>query len=150
MDPPDYPTTALDRLVRHFASKLEFETDPADVRADMSAGRRLILVDVRSDAAWQQGRIRGAVHLPARSIAARARHQIPLDAPLVTYCWGPGCNGATRGALAFAELGYRVREMIGGYEYWAREGFPIESDPGVIPLATDRLAAPVTSAECGC
>jgi len=144
------PTSAQDRLVRHFASKLTFETDPSDVHADMVTGRRFVLVDVRSDAAWSQGRIRGAVHLPARRIAAQARDQITVDTPVVTYCWGPGCNGATRGALAFAQLGYRVREMIGGYEYWAREGFPIENDSGVVPFATDRLTAPVTSALCGC
>ena len=46
--------------------------------------------------------------------------------PVVTYCWGPGCNGATKAALALSQLGYRVREMIGGIEYWIREGHPVE------------------------
>jgi rhodanese-related sulfurtransferase len=47
---------------------------------------------------------------------------VPAGTTVVTYCWGPGCNGATRAALAFARLGYPVKEMIGGYEYWVREG----------------------------
>ena len=50
--------------------------------------------------------------------------------PVVTYCWGPGCNGATRAALALAELGYQVKEMLGGFEYWAREGFAYETWEG--------------------
>jgi rhodanese-related sulfurtransferase len=150
MTSSDGPPPAQDGLVRHFASKLAFETDATDVRADMVAGRRFVLVDVRSDAAWRQGRIQGAVHLPAGRIAADAPGEIPLGTPVVTYCWGPGCNGATRGALAFAQLGYRVREMIGGFEYWAREGLPIENDSGVIPFATDRLTAPEPAAACGC
>ena len=42
------------------------------------------------------------------------------------YCWGPGCNGATRAALEFARLGHPVKEMLGGFEYWVREGLPLE------------------------
>ena len=48
------------------------------------------------------------------------------DAPLVVYCWGPGCNGATKLAHELAALGRPVKEMIGGFEYWAREGHPVE------------------------
>ena len=34
---------------------------------------------------------------------------------------GPGCNGATKAALTLVQSGYsRVRELIGGFEYWAR------------------------------
>ena len=42
------------------------------------------------------------------------------------YCWGPHCNGAARGGLRLAELGYRVKEMIGGIDGWRREGLPVE------------------------
>ena len=68
---------------------------------------------------------------------------------MVTYCWGPGCNGATRAALALAELGYRVREMLGGFEYWAREGLPVEAADGVTCAPADPLTAPADVA-CGC
>ena len=65
--------------------------------------------------------------------------------PVVTYCWGPGCNGATRAALALARLGYPVREMLGGIEYWTREGFPVETDAGLTSAEPDPLTVP-----CGC
>ena len=45
---------------------------------------------------------------------------------LVVYCWGPGCNGAHKAAAALSAHGRQVKEMIGGFEYWAREGQPIE------------------------
>lgn len=117
----------------YFASRLAFETDPSDVYAAQRSGERLTLVDVRGHDAWAQGRIRGAVHLPYREIAERAPSEIPRDTPIVVYCWSPGCNAGQKGALAFARLGYDVREMIGGYEYWVREGQPAENDHG--PLA---------------
>ena len=69
---------------------------------------------------------------------------------MVTYCWGPGCNGATRAALALSLLGYRVREMIGGFEYWAREGLPVETADGRHRPAVDPLTAPAAAVSCGC
>jgi hypothetical protein len=41
-------------------------------------------------------------------------------------------------------MGYRqVRELIGGFEYWAREGLAIETDDGRTRRAPDGLTAPV-------
>ena len=68
----------------------------------------------------------------------------------MTYCWGPGCNGATRAALAFARLGYRVKEMLGGYEYWVREGFDTQTASGVRGNAVDPLTAPASGLACAC
>lgn len=51
--------------------------------------------------------------------------------PVVVHCWGPGCDGATRAALALARLGFRVKEMLGGIEYWIREGYAVETAHGV-------------------
>ena len=136
--------------VAHFAARLRFETDPSDVRAAQVAGDRFVLVDSRGDAAWSQGRAVGAIHCPRARIAAEAAATIPPDMPVVVYCWGPGCNGGTKAALAFARLGYAVREMLGGFEYWAREGLPVETDDGRIVRAPDPLTAPVASVACDC
>ena len=142
--------TAQADLIAHFSAKLYFETDPSDVHAAIEDGESFVLVDTRGDVAWRQGRATGAVHLPTREIAERATSEISLDLPVVVYCWGPGWNGSTRAALEFARLGYRVREMIGGYEYWAREGYPIETDAGRIDREKDPLTAPLNSITCDC
>jgi rhodanese-related sulfurtransferase len=123
----------------HYTAKLALETDPSDVYAAQKAGERFVLVDVRGGDAWAQGRISGAVHMPYREIAARAVDEIEPDVPVVVYCWSPGCNAGAKGAVEFARLGYRVREMIGGYEYWVREGQPTENDEGPLPRQFDPL-----------
>jgi rhodanese-related sulfurtransferase len=92
----------------------------------------------------------GAVHLPTVDIPVRATDLLDAAVPVITYCWGPGCDGATRAALALARLGYHVKEMIGGIEYWTREGFPVEGADGVVRRAPDPLTAPVGSADCAC
>ena len=140
----------MNDAVAHFAARLRFETDPSDVRAAQLAGDRFVLVDSRGDAAWRQGRATGAVHLPTARITAEAARTIPADVPVVVYCWGPGCNGGTKAALAFAQAGYAVREMLGGFEYWAREGMPVETDDGPVARAADPLTAPVDAVSCAC
>jgi rhodanese-related sulfurtransferase len=129
-----------------FAAKLRHETDPSDVAAARAAGERLVLVDVRNEESWAQGHIPGAIHLPAADLTARLGELPPPDddPDLVVYCWGPGCNGSTKAALALSRAGYRtVREMIGGFEYWAREGLAIETATGRTRRPIDDLTAPV-------
>jgi rhodanese-related sulfurtransferase len=121
----------------YFSAKLAHETDASDVYAAQKDGDRFVLVDVRSDQAWAQGRISGAVHLRRQEIAERARAEFDLSVPVVVYCWSPGCNAGTKAAIEFAKLGYAVKEMIGGYEYWVREGQPTENDEGSLPRTFD-------------
>lgn len=126
----------------HFAHRLAVETDVSDVHAALESGDAgFVLVDVRSRESWDQGHVPGAVHAP--------RGEGEWDSPVVLYCWGPGCNGATRAALALAGRGVRVREMLGGFEYWAREGLPVQTTEGLRRPGVDLLTAPVTVA-CGC
>ena len=42
--------------------------------------------------------------------------------------------------------GPRVREMIGGFEYWAREGLAVETAHGTTRPDVDPLTAPAASA----
>jgi hypothetical protein len=47
--------------------------------------------------------------------------------------------------LALARLGYRVKEMLGGIEYWIREGFPVETAEGLSsgpPIPLPRQSRP--------
>jgi rhodanese-related sulfurtransferase len=139
-----------EELVAHFSARLAFETDASDVHGDMDEGKQFVLVDVRGQSSWDQGRVKGAKHMHHSEIAERALKEIPLDVPVVVYCWGPGCNGAHRGALNFALLGYQVKEMIGGFEYWAREGYPVVNDKGPVFRKKDPLTVPLNSPTCDC
>jgi rhodanese-related sulfurtransferase len=141
----DWSTAPADAAA-HFARRLAVETDVSDVFSALETGAPgFVLLDSRSEQAWEQGHVPGAIHLPGREITVRADAELDPAVPVVTYCWGPGCNGATRAALALALLGYRVREMIGGFEYWAREGLPVETAEGVRSPVPDPLTV-----SCGC
>ncbi|TDC26342.1 rhodanese-like domain-containing protein [Streptomyces sp. 8K308] len=145
------PPAAPAEAAAFFAARLAFQADVSDVHASLDSGAPgFVLLDSRGDAGWRQGHVPGAIHLPTADIPARAGSLLDPAVPVVTYCWGPGCDGATRAALALAQLGYRVKEMIGGIEYWIREGFPVETVAGTERRAADPLTVPVGSVSCAC
>ncbi|MDT0408424.1 MULTISPECIES: rhodanese-like domain-containing protein [Streptomyces] len=138
----------------HFRALLAHAADVSDVAAALArdGDPGFVLVDTRSEDAWTQGRIPGARHLPTAVLATGA-HGLDPGVPVVVHCWGPGCNGAQRAALVLAEQGFRVKELMGGFEYWAREGLAYET--GTAPAVTrrdpaDRLTAPLAADDCGC
>src|ERR1700730_13483279 len=97
-------TTTQSPAVAFFAARLASQTDVSDVHLALESGHPgFVLIDSRGPAAWAQGHIPQARHLPTAEIAARARRELEPAVAVVTYCWGPGCNGATRAAFAFAE-----------------------------------------------
>jgi rhodanese-related sulfurtransferase len=126
--PPADPSTAE----RHFAGRLAFETDPADVWDSIRAGEPdFVLVDCRAAGNYAKAHLPGAISLPLNEITPERVRELP-DRLLVTYCWGPACNASTKGARMLAALGRPVKEMIGGLEYWIREGHPTEGRRPVV------------------
>lgn len=145
------PAAEPAEAVAYFTARLAFATDVTDVHAALASGDPgFVLVDSRGASAWEQGHIPGARHLPTAEIARRGPVELDPAVPVVTYCWGPGCDGSTRAALAFAELGFRVKEMRGGIEYWIREGFAVRTALGVRARPADPLTTSVATAACDC
>jgi rhodanese-related sulfurtransferase len=145
------PPAAAAGAVSFYTALLTFQTDVSDVQASLASGQPgFVLVDSRGEQAWRQGHIPGALHLPTTDIPARAGQLLDRAVPVVTYCWGPGCNGATRAALALAQLGYQVKEMIGGLEYWIREGFTVQAPGGPAQHPADPLTALARTIGCDC
>jgi rhodanese-related sulfurtransferase len=47
----------------------------------------------------------------------------------IIYCYTSTCHLAATAALEFAERGYSVMEMDGGFAGWKQYGLPIEKTP---------------------
>ena len=122
------PAANCENAHAFFLNKLSHETDPSDVYTDMQNGLTdFVLMDVRSSKAYARSHAEGAINLPHPRISEATTADIPKDKLIVVYCWGPGCNGATKAAVKLSALGFHVKEMIGGIEYWEdRERYPVE------------------------
>ncbi|WP_262271915.1 rhodanese-like domain-containing protein [Microvirga yunnanensis] len=135
------PAPAPPRAAEHFANRLAFETDCADVHESLSTGIvDFVLLDVRGPKAYARAHVPGALHCPHREMSAERMAVWPASTLFVVYCAGPHCNGADRAALALSRLGRPVKLMLGGMTGWADEGFAFArgSDPG--SLATSPAA----------
>ena len=130
----------MDEQLRHYQRKLEYEIDSWDLSVALERGEKVVVIDARSPEAFAREHIPGAVNLPHRRMDAQSVAGLDRDALVVTYCDGIGCNASTKGALGMLRLGFRVKELMGGLDWWKRDGHPTE---GGVARADGR-------SECGC
>jgi rhodanese-related sulfurtransferase len=109
----------------HFEAVMQFETDCWDVHHALQNEHDFVLLDVRSPAMYAAGHIEGALNLPHGKIVPTKLAEYPPETVFITYCAGPHCNGATRGAIRLARLGRPVKVMPGGITGWIDEGFAL-------------------------
>lgn len=139
------PPTAAESQ-NYLAAKLSYYTDSADVAADLRNGiRDIVVIDTRSEALYGAGHIPGAISFPHRLMNETTTRHLDRNKVSVTYCDGIGCNGSTNGAYKLAKLGFWVKELIGGLDFWQRDGHPLAlgDQPGSMQGEESHLT-------CGC
>lgn len=124
----------------HYRGKLSYETDSWDLFESLENGEAVVVIDGRSREAFAAEHIPGAVNLPHREICAETASVLPPDGICVCYCDGIGCNASTKTALKLLTLGFDVRELIGGLDWWKRDGYATAGEAG----------RPGREVRCGC
>jgi rhodanese-related sulfurtransferase len=123
------PAAAPEEALRHFATRLRYETDPYDVHHDLRRGEAaFVVLDARRRESYDREHIRGARSFSHHDMSAATLGRLDPDPVYVTYGWGPGCNAGVRAAAKLAAAGFCVKEMTGGLEYWVRQGFPTDKE----------------------
>ena len=108
------------------AEKLRFHTDSWDLSVDLKAGLPgIVVIDARGRDAYAAGHIPGAVSFPHREMSTETTATLDRRAVYVVYCDGIGCNASTKGAYKLARLGFRAKELLGGLDWWRRDGHPV-------------------------
>ena len=112
-------------LLQQVRAEIE-EVDAARAHELLAADERPLLVDIREQDEWVEGRIPGAVHVPRGFLESRIEAAAPdHSAPVVLYC--AGGHRSAFAAKTLQELGYEnVVSLAGGYTDWKRSGFPTE------------------------
>ena len=118
-----------------FQDKLSHEMDPSDLYAALGANEHVVVIDCRKAFAYEHERIPGAINLNHRDMNEKTTAAFDRSAIYVTYCDGIGCNGSTKGALNMVRLGFKVRELVGGIEWWILDGYQTEGTHQTAGLA---------------
>ncbi|HIK45869.1 MAG TPA: rhodanese-like domain-containing protein [Leptolyngbyaceae cyanobacterium M65_K2018_010] len=90
----------------------------------------LSIVDIRDRADFNEGRITGAISIPAATLLDTAARCFELDRDL--YLYGNSDEEATAAADQLRAAGYTgVSVLRGGVAAWKAAGFPVEMASGV-------------------
>ena len=113
-----------------YEAKLNYETDSWDVYEALENSEGVIVIDTRSSEAYAREHIPAAINIPHRTISEETTGLLDKSIAYVTYCDGIGCNASTKGALKMARLGFKVKELLGGLDWWKRDGYATEGTKG--------------------
>jgi rhodanese-related sulfurtransferase len=134
----EYVVPEPGEIARVMEDKLRFHTDSWDLSIDLRAGLSdIVVIDARSRDAYAAGHIPGAVNFPRREMSAESTARLDRSKVYVVYCDGIGCNASTKGAYKLARLGFRAKELLGGIDWWRRDGHPVAAthEPGSLLAA---------------
>lgn len=106
-----------------FEAKMAFTTGPVELER-MMKNKEVNIVDVRAAEDYAQGHIPGAVNLPKDQW--RSLKGLRKDKLNVLYCYSQVCHLAATAAVQFADQGYPIMELDGGWRWWKDEGFEVE------------------------
>ena len=112
----------------YYTNKLAFEMDSSDLYAALEQNSNIVIVDGRSEEAYAAEHIPGAVNLPHRTISSDGTKDFDKHMIYVCYCDGIGCNASTKTALKLLTLDFAVKELIGGLDWWKRDGYDTEGN----------------------
>lgn len=128
-----------DRL-KFYEAKLKYEIDSWDLFEKLNSNEKVVVIDARSKEAYNIEHIPGAIHLPHRTMNEDTTKHLDKNTLYVTYCDGIGCNASTKGALNLTKLSLCVKELVGGLDWWKRDGYQTEG----------RISSSGQKISCGC
>jgi rhodanese-related sulfurtransferase len=116
----------MNAQIKHYEDKLAYEMDPSDLFDALNNGEKIVAIDARKPFGYEAEHIPTAINIPHREMNEVTTQHLDREVIYITYCDGIGCNASTKGALNMARLGFNVRELIGGIEWWKFDGYATE------------------------
>lgn len=116
---PNNPTQAK----AYFENKMQFTTGPVELNRLIEQKQNIVIVDVRAEEDYRKGHIPNAVNLPQEKWSQLTG--LSKDKQNILYCYTPVCHLAAKAAVQFAQAGYPVMELEGGWESWQENEMPI-------------------------
>jgi rhodanese-related sulfurtransferase len=116
----------MENQIEFYQNKLAYEIDPSDLFKAMENGENIVPLDARQAAGFENEHIPGAINIPHREMSEASTVSLDRTKTYVCYCDGIGCNASTKGALNMTRLGFKVKELIGGIEWWKFDGYATE------------------------
>ena len=109
--------------IEFYEAKLKYEIDSWDLSLILE-NEDVVVVDTRSQEAYNLEHIPSAINIPHKTMTQELIRDWDRSKLYVCYCDGIGCNASTKGSLNLTKLGLNVKELLGGLDWWKRDGHP--------------------------
>lgn len=128
--PKDYVLNPTNKAPR-FKLREERYVSAEQLAKALKDGSRIVMLDARSEAAWHQSHIPGAVSVPYYKEPDKFIKDIPNDSTwIVVYCACPHA-ASTQVVNTLRRLGYKHTAILDeGILVWAQRGYPVQHGEG--------------------
>jgi len=96
------------------------------LKARMDRGEQLTVLDVRAGSEWEEGHIRGAMHIYVGYVR-ETLNEIPREEAVAVICRS-GHRAGLGASMLLREGWQEVYNVLGGMEAWMAAGYPVEKD----------------------
>ena len=115
----------LDQLTRAYVGdRATLNTVTRDQLRKRLRDGDVVVLDVRPEAEYRAGHIRGARSVPVRDLTARLG-EIEEGTEVVAYCRGPYCVYADEAVRMLTRAGYTAARLEDGFPEWAGGNLPV-------------------------
>ncbi len=116
----------MNEQIKFYENKLAYEMDPSDLYDAFESSTEFIALDTRQAFGYEKEHIPTAINIPHKEMTVESTKHLDKTKTYVCYCDGIGCNASTKGALKMTKLGFKVKELMGGIEWWKFDGYATE------------------------
>jgi molybdopterin/thiamine biosynthesis adenylyltransferase/rhodanese-related sulfurtransferase len=136
-------------LLRQVKDRVK-EVDPREVHEIVNNGYKAVVIDVREQHEYDEGRLPGAIHVPRGHLETRIENAVrEKDARVILYCQS-GNRSAFAADTLGSQLGYtNVESMTGGITLWKDRGFEVEHPQSLSPEQRERYSRHTLIPEIG-
>jgi rhodanese-related sulfurtransferase len=114
------------QAVEHFERKLNFEIGPIGLDRAIKNREPVQIIDLRTPELYVKGHVPGSLNVSYEDLE-KGTSQLKRDVTTVVYCYDIVCSLAAKAALLLAKKGYKVKELVGGYEEWSNHSLTQEA-----------------------
>ncbi len=119
------------KAAEYFKNEINFNTNPSGVKAVVEGRvKNVTIVDIRRAKDFAEGHIPGAINLPFDEYHKFEGNETQFpglrkDGFNYVYFYHSLCDAPQKAAYQFTSHGYPTKIVIGGFEEWKKNNYPI-------------------------
>ncbi len=130
MDKLGFDNVDPEQNQRYFESQFAAEIDAATVIPLLGEDETgFTLIDVRDPDSYESGHVEGAINLPFEQLGKNLS-DLDEGGNYLVYCYDAPCMLSARAARMMSSKGFKVKDVVGGFEDFEKKGAPIETGSG--------------------